>query len=245
MSEEHPQTAIAVAQHALGALHHVAHDHMVAQVGGRHVDLLLLSARVSRGRSEHSVPYQVLQLRIPLAVPLRLSVNRRDIYVHVGPVPILSTGDPGFDVVFTVCGVPAEVVTPALDGPTRAWMQQCGPDLAVGTDDAGALTFHHSVTLPSENTAHPLTPEKIHAAGLALRHLAEALERTYRARRAAIVAAQGEPFARRWEEQNREIIGAQPMRWLRWVLLGCLVVLVVVILAGTALFVDAVMDFVD
>lgn len=244
MSEEYRQTAIAVVQSALGAVQHVAHDHMVANVEGRQLDVRLLNAQISRGRSYVSAPYRVLALQMPLAVgALRFTVNRRDNYVHVGDVPIVSTGEPFFDSTFAVAAVPAEVVTPALDEPTRGWMLGCGPDVQVGADDDGILGFAHAVTLPNQQTNFPLTPEKVHAAAHALRHLAEALERTYHARRAEIVATQGEAGALSWEEQNRKLIAARPTRPLLYLAVGCIGVGLLAILLATVLFTRAIMDF--
>ena len=71
----------------------------------------------------------------------------------------------------------------------------------------------------------------------ALCHFANTLEATYRNRRAEIVAQQGEASALAWEEHNNTLIAAQPLRWVRWVLAGCLGLFVLVVLAATAAFV--------
>jgi hypothetical protein len=93
-SEERRQLAIAAAQQALGALHHVSPTQMVAEVGGRRVEIVLGSAQVHMRQGGRSVPNRVLELRVPLAVLSKFGIEARSIYVHVGPVPIVTTGIP-------------------------------------------------------------------------------------------------------------------------------------------------------
>lgn len=224
-----------MAQQGLGVLHHVTPTLMLAEVGGRRVEVSLRSAHGGLGSGRHtgSRPNRALELRIPLAVPSRVVVQSRGGYVHVGPIPLLNTGDPVFDAGYVVVGVPSEVVHGALDGPTRAWIQQ-DEHRIFRTDEQGALSFVCAVQLPRENPRRPLTPEALRAAAASLCHFANGLERGYRTRRAEIVAQQGEAGALAWEEHNRQLMAVQPLRWVRWVLGGCLVAVVLGVL-GTIL----------
>ncbi len=225
-SEDRRQVAIAAAEQALPGLQHLSPQRMVAEVGGRRVELTLSDADSAN---------RLLQLRFPLAVPIKLGVEQRSNYVHVGPVPIVAagaprldakhvvpgvpnpvpiviTGDPAFDAKFVVPGVPNEVVRRALDAPTRAWTQQYGQvHLMLHIDEWGALCFSHSVTLPKENSRQPLTPELISDAAKALSPFANKLEASYHACRAEIVAQQGEAGALAWEEENDKLIKARPL----------------------------------
>ena len=243
-AEQRRQFAIAATQQALGAVRFLSPTQMVADVVGRRVELVLRTQVAGGGESRPSrrEPNRLLELRFPLAVPIKFGLNMRSNYVHVGPVPIFTTGDPEFDGVYVVAGAPSEVVQRAFDAPTRAWIQHYGqPHLMLQTDDGGALSFLHPVLLPHEGHRRPLTPQAVFDAANALSHFANALEAGYRARRAEIVAQQGERGALAWEEHNKGLIAARPLRWLRWVLAGCLVLLVLGILAATAMFAMALL----
>lgn len=234
-NEDRRQLAIAAAEQALPGLEHLSPTRMVAQVGGRRVELTLRGAPM---RTDTPDPNRILELRVPLPVPIKLGINQRDIYVHVGPVPIVTTGDPAFDAAFVVPGVPSEVVQRALDAPTRAWMRQYGqPHLMLQTDAWGALSFSHSISLPRENPRLRLTPQLIADAARALSHFASSLEASYRARRAEIVAQQGEAGALAWEAQNEKLIQARPLGWLRWAYFGCMALALLVVVSTTAVFV--------
>lgn len=238
MSEQHRQLGVAVAQSALGA-REVAHDHLVTEVRGRHLDVRLTSAHVWQHRTSRNLPYRILELQFPLAAPMRLEVNWRDNYVHMGPEPILSTGDAAFDATFIVWGIPADVVTPALDQTTRDWIRSIGPGVTV--NDAGALTIGHAVTLPNERGSQPLTPERVVATAHALSHFATTLERCYQARRAEIVATQGEAAALAWKERSHKLIHRP--RPIRWLVYGCFGLLFLAMVAGIGLFVWAMIDW--
>ncbi len=234
-SEDRRQAAVAAAEQALPGLQHLSPQRMVAEVGGRRVELTLRAAVVVRDTAS---PNRLLELRFPLAVPIKLGTEQRSNYVHVGPVPIVTTGDPAFDAKFVVPGVPNEVVQRALDAPTRAWMQQYGQvHLMLTTDEWGALSFSRSISLPEENRRQPLTPQVISDAANALSHFANTLETSYHARRAEIVAQQGEAGALAWEAQNDKLIKARPLGWVRWALFGCLALFTLVVLSTTAVFV--------
>lgn len=230
--EEHRQLAIAVAQQALGALQHVSPTLMLATIGGRRVEVILSSAHGGLGSGRHmgSLPNRALELRVPLSLPSRVVVQSRSGYVHVGPLPMITTGDPAFDAAYVVVGVPSEVLQSALDASTRAWIRQ-DEHRMLRTDEAGAISFVSAVKLPRENPRRPLTPQALGEAANTLCHFANTFEATYRNRRAEIVAQQGEAGALAWEEHNRQLIAVQPLRWVRWVLGGCLVVVVLGVLA--------------
>jgi hypothetical protein len=234
-NEDRRQLAIAAAEQALAGLQHLSPTRMVAEVGGRRVEVTLRGAQM---RTDTPDPNRILELRFPLAVPIKLGINQRSNYLHVGPVPIVTTGDPAFDAAFVVPGVPNEVVQRALDAPTRAWMQHYGQvHLMLHTDEWGALSFSHSISPPRENPRQPLTPELISDAATALSHFANSLEACYRARRAEIVAHQGESGALAWETQNEKLVKARPLGWLRWAYFGCMALALLVVVSTTAVFV--------
>ena len=218
--EGNRQIAVAAAEQAFGALQHVSDTRMLFQSGGWRFEIIL---RGSEYRDHGTVePYQVLELRLPLTAPIKFGIHDKGSYVHIGPVPLVTTGDPGFDATWAVKGVPAEVVQYALDENVRLWFhrvqQHAGPHLALQTDESGALVFHHSIHLPHEKRRWPLTPALLSTAAEAMCHFANNLEATYRARREDIVVRGGEEAALVWEQQNQQVSAARPLGWVRWVL---------------------------
>ncbi len=236
--EKHRQVAVAAAEQAFGSVQHVSDTCMLFQSNGWQFEIILRGADYRDGGS---VPYQVMELRLPLTVPIKFGIHERNSYVHMGPVPLITTGDPGFDAAWAVKGVPREVVQHALDETVRLWLhrvqQHAGPHLMLQTDESGALTFNHSISLPHEKRRWPLTPELLSTAAEAMCRFANNLEATYRARREDIVAREGEAAALAWEGQNQQVSAARPLGWVRWVLVTFLVLSTLLILAITALFV--------
>jgi hypothetical protein len=137
----------------------------------------------------------------PISGPVRFHVEGHyATYTHAAHVP---TGDPEFDQLYKVHGLPPEIVLAALDAPMRRWYIDTYGDKSPQTDSGnGWLSLYKTYrrtmdTFDLPDSDVPMPEEIAHFFDVAI-GLADRMSQGYEARRAEIAQTHGPAAAEQW-----------------------------------------------
>lgn len=168
----------------------------------------------------------------PLGLPIRMYVDGHHTSYFLADV--ITTGDPEFDRLYKVRGIPAEVVQAALDPGMRQWYLRTYGEKPPQTDTAdGSIGLYRSYrrtydTFELPDSDVPTVGEIAHFLEVAV-GLADRLTAAYHAQVAAIAATHGKAAADNWHAAQvaRMTAITQARKKTRVVVFGIMGVLVV------------------
>jgi hypothetical protein len=151
--------------------------------------------------------------------PITLMVHDRARTTILG-VPEVRTGDPEFDRVYLVNGLPAEVLAEALDPATRGWIVGTFGERDPGIEtEKGFVAVAVRLRVMEGAWAVPrgrvMPPAEIAEWLDAMHGLGDRLTSVYDRRRAAIAASQGEAAAQAWTSGHAAAMAARETRRTR------------------------------